>query len=72
MKKKFFKKLTLSKATVANLDNLTMQYIRGQGCKSDPEPSCVSEPPDCDTLSDCNVTVGKPYLCPTIPPYPNC
>lgn len=63
-RKKFHKKLMLNKTTVANLENLGMQFIRGGGCKSDPEPSCTSENPDCDTLSDCNVTQGKPYQCP--------
>lgn len=74
--KKFYKKLFLGKSTVANLNNLMMRVVKGGGCVSDPEPSCVSELPECDTLSDCNVTVGKPYACPTQPPastcYPEC
>lgn len=73
--KKFYKKLNLGKLTIANLDNRKMLGAKGGRCYTDPAPTCVSENPDCDTLSDCNVTEGKPYYCPSEPPttcWPGC
>jgi hypothetical protein len=74
--KKFHRKLRLGKSTIANLSNVYMNLVKGAACGTDPEGSCVSEFPGCDTRSLCNVTEGKPYLCPSLPAnstcYPGC
>jgi len=66
--KQFYKKLRLGKLTIADLNSRTMRKVKAGGCYTDPAPTCVSELPDCDTLSDCNVTLNKPYYCPSEAP----
>jgi len=63
--KRLNKKLSFEKVTVADLDNQEQLLIKGGGSLE-----CWTE--ICDTKSDCDCTDGKPYLCPTIAPYPDC
>jgi natural product precursor len=60
--KKSFKKLTLNKATVSNLEKLQMSDIRGKGTFG----SCAYTCPECDTDQTCN-------YCPDVDTeYPTC
>lgn len=70
--KKFQKRLFLNKMTISHLGKKEEGRIKG-GIEYTYYCTMVcSENPDCDTLSDCGVTVGKPYLCPSVAPYPGC
>lgn len=47
MKKKTSKKLTLSKLTIANLNNTKQQVLKGGA------PTGITVRPNCDTICDC-------------------
>lgn len=62
--KKFQKKLSISRSTVADLNNLDMKKAKGGATNT---CDCSEEPPICPTESECG-----PYICPSAQPYSTC
>ena len=70
--KRLQKKLVLKRTTISNLAKKEQGGIFGGVPVTYYCTGICSEDIDCDTLSDCGATVGKPYLCPSVAPYPGC